>query len=199
MADYLAAVQAERVLVYLDDFILTARPDTVAISSAIALMAEEGIPFIQLLPKDECRRTYRDDYAVVPSWNDYRTSLMPTLWDKALLAELLRYDFNPWQFERRAGLALEARRRTFLAVRKEVLPFHHCVQKGEVLPWVDPYFASIGYAEPVAQGRKRMSDEEAEASRNRLSAGRRALLRAPLLLFCLKRIKVALRPVRKAW
>jgi hypothetical protein len=195
----LAAVPADRVLVYLDDFILTGRPEASAIEEAVELMEKRGIPFIQLMPKEECRRPYGEAYSMVPTWNDYRTSLMPTLWDKALLVELLRYDFNPWQFERRAGLVPEARQRLFLAVRDEVLPFHRCVQKGEVLPWVDPYFASLGYSAPVAAGRGRMSEVEAEASRNRLSFGRRALLRAPLILYALKRVKVALLPPRKAW
>jgi hypothetical protein len=199
MADYLAAVPADRVLVYLDDFILTGRPDADAIAAAVDLMTEKNIPFIQLLPKPECQRQYDNLYAVVPSWNDYRTSLMPTLWEKALLAELLRYDFNPWQFERRAGLAPEARRRLFLAVRKEVLPFHHCVQKGKVLPWVDSFLISLGYEKPVAEGRERMSNEEVEESRNRLSPWRRALLRLPRALHILKLIRAALQPVRKAW
>jgi len=199
MADYLAAVSERRVLIYLDDFIMTGEPDEALIGRALAAMDRTGSPFVQLTTKASCDRSFDDDFVVVPRWNDYRTSLMPTIWDKALLAEVLRYDFDPWQFERRAGLTREGRRGLFLAVKRDAIPFHHCVQKGQVLPWVDPYLAAEGYPLPAAPGRARMSQAEAEATRNRLPARRRVLLRVPLLLHALKAARRVFDRPSKRW
>lgn len=199
MADYLEAIPNPRVLVYLDDFIMTASPDIAIIEEAIATMDSTGCPFVQLTPKAACTRSFNDHFVFVPRWNDYRTSLMPTIWDKGLLSSLLGYDFNPWQFERRAGITREGRKGLFLAVKADAMPFHHCVQKGKILPWVDPYLNSIGYAVPAAEGRGRMSNEEAEESRNMLSPGRRALIRSPRFLYLLKRIRETIKPARKVW
>lgn len=199
MADYLAAIPEVRVLVYLDDFIMTAEPDEALVERAMAAMNRTGSPFIQLKPKESCNHSFDVDFVVVPRWNDYRTSLMPTIWDKNLLLKLLRYDFNPWQFERRAGLTRESRLSLFLAVKRDAIPFHHCVQKGMILPWVDAYLEAEGYPLPAAPGRARMGWEEAEASRNRLQARRRILLRLPLLLHALKALRAALDKPRKRW
>ena len=199
MADYLAAIREERVLVYLDDFLMTGEPDEALIGRALAVMDRTGSPFVQLKTKASCDRSFDADFVVVPRWNDYRTSLMPTIWDKGLLEEVLRYDFDPWQFERRAGLTREGRRGLFLAVKRDAIPFHHCVQKGQVLPWVDPYLATEGYPTPAAPGRARMSQSAAEDSRNRLSPGRRRLLRAQPVLHLLKTAKAFLDPPRKKW
>lgn len=199
MADYLSAIPETRILLYLDDFIMTAPPDEALIKRALGIMRTSVSAFIQLKPKKSCNRSFDDDFMIVPRWNDYRTSLMPTIWNKDLLVELLRYDFNPWQFERRAGLAPESQASFFLTAKKDAMPFHHCVQKGEILPWVDDYFQALGFKLPIAPARKRMSEKEAAASRDKLPVWRRVLLKNPVPLHVMKAVRFFIAPPQKKW
>lgn len=146
MIDYLSEVTTKYVLVHLDDFALIDKVSTNKINKCINFLEKENGVYLRLLPKPKPEIEIDDCFgAIAVSHNvPYITSLQPSIWNKNFLIELLKYKFNPWEFETKGGktdLAIN-NKDAFYGVYKPIIDARHFVEKGKFLPYVKNLISS---------------------------------------------------------
>ncbi len=140
MIDYLNCINTKYVLVYLDDFALTNNVVTNSIDTIIDFMNKDNSKMVRLSsrPKPDVKINSMIGRISIKDRVPYSTSLQAAIWDKEFLLDLLKYDFNPWQFETKAGKTNEAFKNSdkFYATYNSILEYKHFVEKGKFLSFI---------------------------------------------------------------
>ncbi|ROR39160.1 hypothetical protein [Caminibacter pacificus] len=138
--DYLEEIEDEYFILMLDDFAILEPVDCSLIKRAFDFIKEKNGVYLRLAPNpggDEKIDRYFSRIAVekkVP----YVTSLQMAIWKKEFLKELLKYDFNPWEFETKAGKTSESLTNydKFFVTNFPFVKYTHFVEKGKFFPVV---------------------------------------------------------------
>jgi hypothetical protein len=127
----LEAMPTDRVLVLLEDYLLTAPADTARIKRLAGHMRERDAGCLRLVPVPGAPSpdSSSPEVGELPRGMSYRVSLQAAVWDRATLLELVTPGESPWQLEHQGS------------GRSDVLPqpFLSVVQGAA---WPLPYFAT---------------------------------------------------------
>tara|TARA_B110000459_G_scaffold157126_1_gene172021 strand:- start:2660 stop:3442 length:783 start_codon:yes stop_codon:yes gene_type:complete len=140
MLTYLSSIKTDYVLVHLDDFALVAPVYSKKIQECVDFLKLRNGVYLRLMPKPRPNKKLDNYFGIISVGENvpYVTSLQPSIWNRAFLIELLKYEFNPWEFEVKGGktdLALN-NENAFYGVYEPVVAARHFVEKGNYLPFV---------------------------------------------------------------
>jgi len=140
MLDYLEAIDSKYVLIYLDDFALYNDVNTRDIEKVIQFINNNNSKMVRLnsSPKPDIKINNFLGQISIKDRVPYSTSLQAAIWDKDFLITLLKYNFNPWEFEIKAGKTAEAfeNQDKFYSTYGAILQYKHFVEKGKFLPFI---------------------------------------------------------------
>jgi hypothetical protein len=140
MLTYLSSIKTNYVLVYLDDFALIDEVSSEKIQKCIEFLKLKNGVYLRLITKPKPNIKLDKCFGNISVIDNvpYVTSLQPSIWNRAFLIELLKYGYNPWDFEVKGGktdLALD-NKNAFYGVYKSVITARHFVEKGKYLPFL---------------------------------------------------------------
>jgi len=140
LISYLKDINSKYVLLYVDDTIFLDVPDCESLFKILNEIEQNDIKMFRLYPNPEPdikanslfgRIDVLSNVPYITSWNN-------CIWEKNFLVELLKYDFNPWEFEIKAGKTIEAKKNynKFYSVYKPVINVGMFVEKGKFYPFI---------------------------------------------------------------
>ena len=124
-------IDEDIVLLMLEDAPLAADVDVQAFSNHLESFARLEMAYLNLKASPKPVKSPAVGYGAYPSDLLYRASLVPCLWKKTVLQELLLRGESAWQFEIR-GSARSSRFDNFYALYKPFFRILHCVIEGRV-------------------------------------------------------------------
>jgi hypothetical protein len=132
----LRRVVADWVVIFLEDFLLTAPVDTGAVLRGLKIAMEHRVGCLRLAPRayGASGVTPYADIGELPRGTDYRVSTQVAIWQKSTLLELCQGDWTAWQFEVLGSEASDGLREEFWSVRRPIVCYRHGIQRGKWLP-----------------------------------------------------------------
>ena len=124
-------IAEETILLMLEDAPLAEAVDSDAFQSHIDAFARLEMDYLNLKASPKPVRFDADVYGIYPPDLLYRAALVPCIWKKSTLRELLLRGESAWQFEIR-GSARSARFARFYALHQPFFKILHCVIEGVV-------------------------------------------------------------------
>jgi SAM-dependent methyltransferase len=130
-------IQAARVILFQEDFLLTGKVDTITVHKLVKHAHDSSAACLRIMPVPGPSDTWLGckDIGIIGPTDEYKMSLQLAIWDKKVLEKLLLDNESPWQLEvigtRRAAMRPEP----FLSISKELpvpVPYYvTAVVKGE--------------------------------------------------------------------
>ena len=180
----LEGIDATRVILLLEDFLLTGPVDTARVIELAELAAERKLTCLRLAPMPAPTEPLADlpGLGVIPPGSPYRISTQAAIWDKAALLDLLKEPFSAWDFER-IGTILSDRLagEGIWGSYEPVIPYHHGVERGKWMKVGLDICREVGVEVDLA-ARGRMNFVEAAVSRLRFVGFHLARLLVPASL-----------------
>lgn len=141
----LNSITAEYVLLTFDDLFLYKTLSNRDIEELVDWAVEKKASYLQLYPSISRGLLEIDNKQVVEKLpgSDYRNATVFSLWNKAVLLELLDADENAWQFET-LGCIRASNLDKFYGTRRKVIPYLNGVVKGKWNPRVKKYLIKEG-------------------------------------------------------
>ena len=140
LMDYLENVDEEYFILMLDDFMILEEVDNSKIEKAFEFIKSNNGVYLRLVPNPKGDLKINNDFSKidVKSQVPYVTSLQMAIWKKEFLMELLKYDFNPWEFEVKAGKTKESMLNSdgFYVASNNFVTYTHFVEKGKFYPFL---------------------------------------------------------------
>lgn len=122
-------IPEEYVLLYIEDLLLKAPVDSLAIEKTIQWLIDNDGNYIRLNPTPPADKPLNDEVGIVSEGTVYRSSVVFSVWKKKVLQEILKSGENAWQFEE-LGTARTDNYSKFYASTKELMPALNTVIKG---------------------------------------------------------------------
>lgn len=145
MLHYAEAIPTETVLLLLDDYLLTGRPDVERIKQAVKYTSNEAV-YVRLNPEPRPRKKWIPNRAFgeLRYFDRYRASLKAAIWNKQFLINMLSLQLDPWTFELTVGAMRPNREKLFLGAFDPMLPNRHCVESGKYTYWLPDFLEEEG-------------------------------------------------------
>lgn len=133
----LEALEAETVLVVLEDFLLTRRVDTAALLARLGDLEALGGAYLRLrpFPPPDLRLARFEAVGEIEPGAPYRASMQAAFWRRESLLGLLRSHENPWEFEIFGARRSDADGRGYYATWAPALEFYAGVTAGQWIPY----------------------------------------------------------------
>lgn len=97
-------IDADRLLVFQEDFLLTAPVDTIAVRRLVEYSRTNDVGCLRLCPCPGPTGQWRDSFlGVIGPHDSYRVSLQLAIWDRKVLMGLVRDGESAWDLERLGG------------------------------------------------------------------------------------------------
>lgn len=140
LKSYLIEIESEYILLMLDDFIFLDTVKHKNIEDAYQFLVEQDGVMLRLTPNPKGTIKFNKYFNKVDIKNNvpYATSLQMAIWNKNFLLKLLDYDFNPWEFEIRAGKTVESKENfdRFFVANGALVSYTHFLEKGRFYPMI---------------------------------------------------------------
>ncbi len=140
LMSYLNSINEEYFILMLDDFMILEEVDNSKIEKAFEFIKSNNGVYLRLVPNPKGDLKINNDFSKidVKSQVPYVTSLQMAIWKKEFLMELLKYDFNPWEFEVKAGKTKESMLNSdgFYVTNYNFVTYTHFVEKGKFYPFL---------------------------------------------------------------
>lgn len=136
----LHALPGKYVILLLDDFFLTAPPQTDAILEAVQLTMDHGLGYVRLAPlpppTPPPSRPIADHprFGKVAPGSPFRVSAQAAVWSKDVLLRLLQPGLTPWQFEHYGTRLSASFSQEFWSPFEPLLHYEHVIEKGRWKP-----------------------------------------------------------------
>jgi hypothetical protein len=127
----LSNVAESRILLMLEDAPLDRPVNNAALSRIATEFGQLEFDYLNLKASPRPQNGGPAGYGVYPPGLTYRAALVPCIWKRSVLLDLLVPGENAWQFEIR-GSRRSAKYPNFYAVREPALHFLHCVIQGKL-------------------------------------------------------------------
>ena len=127
----LETLSEENVLLFMDDAPLSKAVDIEKFKAIYDEFLNKDMQYMNLKASPAPNRNIGKDFGEIASGTAYRTAVVPTLWKKNTLLELLRDDENAWQFEI-FGSQRSNCHEGFFSVNKSLFQFDHIIIKGKI-------------------------------------------------------------------
>jgi len=140
LKSYLEEIKEEYFILMLDDFLILDKVNNDLINKAFKFIKENKGVYLRLVPNPKGDFKIDKYFSKIDVKNKvpYITSLQMAIWKKDFLIELLKYDFNPWEFEVKAGKTQEALENSdkFFVTNFAFVKYTHFVEKGKFYPFI---------------------------------------------------------------
>jgi len=197
LADYLDQIDTKYVLLFLDDFLLTAKPNIEMLERGLELAELYDAPYVRLNANPGPDVVIDENFGTINKYSEYRATLDIAIWDKYFLQQLCAYDFDPWRFERYAGIVDQSLSKVFISANEKYFPRIHFIEKGKYFPMVPDYFREEGFVWANEGHREIMKSDGPGNTRSVSSKGSIKNLLGeilpPYIVFLIKRMKLMLR------
>jgi hypothetical protein len=132
----LNSVDTPYVLLTLEDFFLRRSVDTAGVMSLYHEMRRKSLRMLRLIPRPGPTNVMDNvEYGGIAVDAPFKVSTQAAFWHTETLRQLLVPGETAWQFEINGSLR-SAEFEGFVAVWKEVLPYHHhVIERGKWFPW----------------------------------------------------------------
>ena len=129
---FLDRLDAERVILCLDDFLLIRRVDSETVDRMVGIAIDRGLGCLRLRPAPPPSKPVRGEsnLGVVLPGEPYRVSTQIAIWDPQFLRRLARPGFNIWEFEHKGTLLADRLPRAIWAVYEPVIDYRHGIERG---------------------------------------------------------------------
>jgi len=148
LARGLESISSPFILLFLEDFFLTAPVDTALVARLPAIMVSKGAVYLRLKPNPKPDTVCLDTphIGVIAKGAPYRTSLQIAFWDRLALLSLLRREESAWDFELKGSRRSDQLVQPFLSVGEgvSIIPYRHVIRRGKLLPEAIRYFSPLG-------------------------------------------------------
>jgi len=130
---FLEQIEADYVLMLLDDFFLNGPIDTnLLVRHLLALDSFDGTVLrIYPRPGPEQRLAEHKEIGLLHPRAPYRVSAQPAFWHRAKLIGLLRDNESAWEFESKGTERSQAHANGFYGTYQPLLSYRHVVERGE--------------------------------------------------------------------
>lgn len=140
LKDYLDSIPTDYILLLLDDFVLLRPVNQESIDDAFKFLVKNDGVMLRLVPNPKGSIYVNKKFSLIDVKNrvPYITSLQAAIWKKSFLIELLKYDYNPWEFEIKAGKTPECLKyyNKLFVSNTPLLHYKHYVEKGKFYPFI---------------------------------------------------------------
>jgi len=140
LMSYLEEIEDEYFILMLDDFVILEEVNNEDIKKAFDFIKSNKGVYLRLAPNPKGDIKINKDFSLidVKSKVPYITSLQMAIWKKEFLMKLLKYDFNPWEFEIKAGKTKEALENydKFFVTNYPFVKYTHFIEKGKFYPFI---------------------------------------------------------------
>ena len=140
LKSYLEEIEEEYFILMLDDFLILEKVNNDLINKAFEFIREKKGVYLRLVPNPKGDFKIDKYFSKIDVKNKvpYITSLQMAIWKKDFLIKLLEYDFNPWEFEVKAGKTKEALENSdkFFVTNFAFVKYTHFVEKGKFYPFI---------------------------------------------------------------
>jgi len=141
LISYLEDIKEEYFILMLDDFLILEEVDNEKIKKAFDFIKNKNGVYLRLTPNPKGDIKINKDFSLidVKSKVPYITSLQMAIWKKDFLIKLLEYDFNPWEFEIKAGKTKESLEYfdKFFVANYPFVKYTHFLEKGKFYPFIE--------------------------------------------------------------
>jgi hypothetical protein len=140
LSKMLHALPGEHVILLLDDFFLTARPQTGAILEAVQMALDRKLGCVRLAPLPPPTPlpphpvADHPQFGRVPVGSPFRVSAQAAVWSKKVLLRLLQPGLSPWQFEHYGTRLSAGFPEEFWGPFAPLLHYDHVIEKGRWKP-----------------------------------------------------------------
>ena len=144
LKSYIEEINDEYFILMLDDFIILNEVSNDLIEKAFKFIKERNGVYLRLRPNPKGDKKIDNYFSAINVNNQvpYITALQMAIWKKDFLLKLLEYDFNPWEFEVKAGKTKEALENSdkFFVTNFDFINYTHFVEKGKFYPFIKEIF-----------------------------------------------------------
>lgn len=139
----LEQINADYVLLLLEDYFFTEPISTGAITHSLCSLAQVGGTLLRLYPlpgPDEAVDGY-ETFGRIHRQASYRVSTQAAIWRKSGLLDLVREDENIWDFEWKGSVRSQAQAEDFFATYRALMPYRQVVERGKWFRSAAKHFA----------------------------------------------------------
>lgn len=132
----LEQLSGEYLLLFLDDFFLTAPADTDGVRAVFGEMLRLDAGHVRLVPHRRLLQPFAGSTLLGEHVRGlpYRACLQAGFWRRSLLQSLICAGESPWQFEVNGSTRSEGRVEPFLAAWRNPIPYVDVLERGKWLP-----------------------------------------------------------------
>ena len=130
---FLENIDAQYVLLLLEDFFLNRQPPTSSLLENLAALHKLNGTVLRLYPHPKPNKRLKG-YPAIGSLHPsapYRVSTQPAIWNRTGLLALLQEDESPWQFEQQGTIRSQRKLDGFYSTYAPIVSYHHVVERGE--------------------------------------------------------------------
>jgi hypothetical protein len=130
---FLEQIEADYVLMLLDDFFLDGAVDTNLLVRHLVALNSFGGTVLRIYPRPgpEERLAGHKEIGSLHPRAPYRVSAQPAFWNRQKLISLLRDDESAWEFESKGTERSQVHANGFYGTYKPLLSYCHVVERGE--------------------------------------------------------------------
>lgn len=137
--DYIESLKDDKILILMDDYILTTPVGTTIIQGAEGV-CEDDVGCVQLAPRPTKFSKYYFDSGIsgfkeYPLTEPYSVSMQATIWQREFLLDIMQRGETAWQFEVEGSKRVHRYGKRVLCVDSTAMTYHPCgyMQKGKVV------------------------------------------------------------------
>jgi hypothetical protein len=140
LRNYLEYIDEEYFILMLDDFMILEDVNNSKIKEAFQFIKQNNGVYLRLTPNPKGDFKIDENFSKidVKARVPYITSLQMAIWKKDFLFDLLKYDYDPWEFEIKAGKTKESLENCdkYFVTNYDFIRYTHFVEKGKFYPFV---------------------------------------------------------------
>jgi hypothetical protein len=125
------SIPEQNLLFFMDDAPLSKEVDMNKFDNALSAFVSENMDYLNLKSSPSPNLNLKKDFGLLAPNTDYRTSIVPSLWKKEILIELLRENESAWEFEI-FGSKRSKSFKNFFSLNSSVFEFDHIIVKGKI-------------------------------------------------------------------
>lgn len=133
LGKYLDKINQSKIIMILDDFLLTDFVDTKKILELIETADQIDADCVRLKPSPPPSRQFKNSiiFGEILPGEPYRISTQVAIWDVNYLRRISRYDLTIWEFEEIGSLLSDRIEGLILCVFEPVVFYTHCIERGK--------------------------------------------------------------------
>jgi hypothetical protein len=120
MLNALRQIDADRIIVFQEDFLLTADVDTATVRRLVRYSRDNDVGCLRMCPCPGPSGEWRDGFlGTIGMYDQYRVSLQLAIWDRQVFQSLMREGESAWDLESKGGERSRLSDKPFLSLWRQ--------------------------------------------------------------------------------